>query len=52
MWEDGIYLGMKVGTGEIIVGNKKGVWRTRTVRRKLWDERWSRDYLELIGGVP
>ena len=34
------------------MGNRKGVWQTRTVRRKLWEERWSRDNLELIGGVP
>ena len=34
MWEDGIFLGVKGTTGEIIVGDKKGVWRTRTVRRK------------------
>ena len=52
MWDDGIYLGMKGGTGEIIVGGRKGVWRTRTVRRKTTEERWSRENLELIGGVP
>ena len=34
MWEDGTFLGVKGTTGEIIVGDKKGVWRTRTVRRK------------------
>ena len=52
MWDDGIYLGMKGGTGEIIVGGRKGVWRTRTARRKTSEERWSRENLELIGGVP
>ena len=35
MWEDGIFLGVKGGTGEMIVGDGKGVWRTRTMRRKL-----------------
>ena len=39
MWEDGIFLGVKGTTGEIIVGDKKGVWRTRTVRRKTVEER-------------
>ena len=34
MWEDGIFLGVKGTTGEIIVGDKKGVQRTRTVRMK------------------
>ena len=34
MWEDGIFLGVKGSTGEMIVGDQKGVWRTRTIRRK------------------
>jgi hypothetical protein len=52
MWDDGIYLGVKGTTGEMIVGNKEGVWRTRTVRRKTLQERWTRENLEMIGGVP
>ena len=52
MWEDGIFLGVKGTTGEIIVGDKKGVWRTRTVRRKTVEERWHPKTLELVGGVP
>ena len=32
MWEDGIYLGVKATTAEVIVGNRNGVWLTRTVR--------------------
>ena len=31
---------------------KKGVWRTRTVRRKTLAERWTRENLEMVGGVP
>ncbi len=34
MWEDGIFLGVKESTGEMIVGDEKGVCRTRTIRRK------------------
>jgi hypothetical protein len=52
MWEGGIYLGMKGTTGELIVGTKEGIWRTRTVRRKPFEERWRRENLELVGGVP
>ncbi len=33
LWEDEVYLGAKGGTGEIIVANNKGVWKTRTVHR-------------------
>ena len=52
MWEDGIYLGVKATTAELIIGTKSGVWVTRTARRKLEDERWSKDSLEMVGGVP
>ena len=31
MWEDGVYLGVKATTGEIIGRNRGGVWLTRTV---------------------
>ena len=31
-WDDGIYLGVKGGTGEIIIGTIEGVWKTRTVQ--------------------
>ena len=51
MWEDGIFLGVKETT-DIFVGDKKGVWRTRTVRRKTTEERWHSQTLELGGGVP
>ena len=52
MWEDGVFLGVKGSTGEIIVGNEKGVWVTRTVRRKPEEERWDRKNIEKIVGVP
>ena len=52
MWEDGIFLGVKGTTGETIVGDKKGVWRTRTVRRKTVEKRWHPKTLELVGGGP
>ena len=52
MWEDGIYLGVKATTAEVIIGTKSGVWVTRTVRRKPLEERWDKENLELVGGVP
>ena len=42
------YLGIKAATGEIIVGNRNGVWLTRTVRRKTARRRWDRRNLEMI----
>ena len=43
LWSEGVYLGVKATTGEIIVGDAEGVWRTRTVRRMPWEERWQRE---------
>lgn len=52
MWEDGIFLGVKGSTGEMIVGDEKGVWRTRTTRRKTEGERWAQEGATKIIGVP
>ena len=34
LWEDGIYLGVMGKSNEFIVGDQKGVWKTRSVFRK------------------
>ena len=52
MWEDGMYLGMKATTAEVIVGNRNGVWLTRIVRRKPAEERWDRGNLLMVVAVP
>ena len=52
LWSDGIYLGVKGSTGEYIVRDGAGVWKTRTVRRKIESERWNKDTIKLVGGVP
>ena len=52
MWEDGVYLGIKATTREIIIGNEKGIWKTRTARRRPFEERWCADNISMIGGVP
>ena len=52
LWEDGVYLGLKATTGEIIIGTERGAWRTRTVQRKTIEERWNKDNCVNVGGVP
>ena len=52
MWEDGVYLSVKATTAEVIVGNRHGVWLTRTVRRTPAEERWDRSNLEMIVADP
>ena len=48
LWHDGV----RGKSGEIIVGNKKGVWKTRTVRRKPIEDRWTSSAPECVVGVP
>jgi hypothetical protein len=52
LWEDGIFLGTKGRTGEHIIGDKRGVWKTRTLQRKPGSERWLHTNAEFITGVP
>ena len=52
VWEDGIYLGHTTLSGQGIVGNKDGVYKTRTVRRVPVEDRWHFELLEPLGGVP
>ena len=52
VWEEGIYLGHKTLSGESIVGNADGVFRTRTVRRVLLEETWQFDLIKSMVGIP
>jgi len=51
-WRDGVYLGVRAASGEIIVGTEEGVFRTRTVKRKPLESRWLQSNSTKIGGVP
>ena len=52
LWEDGIYLGIRGSSGELVVSNAKGVRRTRTIQRKPLQDRWKAEGIELIKWVP
>ena len=41
-WEEGIYLGFVIRTGEDLVSTEQGVFRVSTVRRRPVDGRWSK----------
>ena len=51
-WEHGVYLGVRGKSGEIIVTNGEGVWKTRTIQRKPADERWLPSSAELVKMSP
>ena len=38
--------------GELVIGTKSGVWRTRSVRRKPVQQTWAVENMSLVGGVP
>ena len=52
VWEEGIYLGHTTLSGESIVGNADGVFRTRTVRRAPLEERWQFELIKSMVGLP
>ena len=52
LWQEGVFLGIKGRTGEFIVGDPKGVWKTRTLQRTPMSTRWARSNAEMVRGVP
>ena len=52
-WSEGIFLGLKEETGELIIGAKEGVERARTFRRYAEEkDRWMKTDIEEMKGVP
>ena len=52
LWEDGIYPGIRGSSGEVVVADFKGVWRTRTVQRKPMEDRWRPEGIEMARWAP
>ena len=48
LWEECVFLGVKGRTGEFIVGDSKGVWKTRTIQRTPMTTRWAPSNAELV----
>ena len=51
-WIEGVWLGIRPRTSEVIVGTSKGVFKTRSFRRVPENERWSADTIKALTGVP
>ena len=51
-YEDGVWLGYDLRSGENIIGTGRGVFRTGSVRRRPPDEMWSKHLLDEIVGDP
>ena len=51
-WVFGTFLGLRLESGESLVGTPDGVFKTRSVRRRTEDVRWSVKAIEELKGVP
>ena len=49
---DGIFLGMRLRSDEILVGTARGVIKTRTLRRRVEEEQWDNEFAKSIKGEP
>jgi hypothetical protein len=52
-WQEGVWLGIRMESGETIVGTELGVVKCRDFRRKPANGgRWNREFVDKIVGVP
>ena len=49
---DGILLGMRLRSDEILVGTTRGAVKARTLRRRVEVEQWDNEFARLIKGEP
>ena len=52
MWDDGVCLGLRGASGELIVSDVTGVWRTRTVQQEAAQDQWRPENVEFVRWVP
>ena len=51
-WAEGVWLGVREESGEILVGTEKGIVRARAFERKASEqERWNKEWLDKIKGL-
>ena len=49
---DGIFLGMRLRSDEILIGTTRGVIKMRTLRRRVEEEQWDHEFARSIKGEP
>ena len=47
---DGIFLGMRLRSDEILIGTTRGVIKTRTLRRRVEEAQWDNEFARSING--
>ena len=52
-WEAcGVFVGLVVESTELIIATDSGILKARSYRRKVDGEKWNKDYMSSIKGVP
>ena len=52
-WSDGVFLGVRDESGEVIIGTKEGVIKVRSIKRKASIEaRWNKELIDSFKGTP
>lgn len=51
-FEEGIFLGMRLRSDEVVIGTTGGVIKARSVRRKPEAERWDKEMCKAMRGTP
>ena len=49
---DGIFLGMRLRSDEILIGTTRGAIKTRTLRRRVEEEQWDNEFAKSSKGEP
>ena len=49
---DGIFLGLRLRSDEILIGTARGVIKTRTLRRRVEEKQWDPEFAKSIKGEP
>ena len=51
-WKDGVFLGIRIDSGEKLIGTPEGVIKVRSIRRKLEAERWVAEQHDALTCLP
>ena len=49
---DGIFLGIRLRSDEIVIGTTRGVIKTRTQRRRVEEAQWDNEFARSFKGEP
>ena len=51
-WEEGVYVGLRMHTGEKLVATTNSVCKARSIKRSIESERWDAEEISKVNGTP